>query len=99
MQTKVVTCCYCGTRAALVLRGETRHELSCSACGAPLHDLKALRVDRPKEVRPVRPARAAASYPAPAAPPPRRKAKRKKRKTLGRKLMKEAFDLIEDIFD
>ena len=99
MQHKVATCCYCGTRAALVLRGQTRHELSCAACGAPLHDLKALRTDRPKQARPARPARAAAPYPAQATPPPRRKPKRKKRKTLGRKLMKEAFDLIEDIFD
>ena len=40
---KIVTCCYCGTRAALVLRGRDRHELTCSACGAPLHDLKMLR--------------------------------------------------------
>ena len=33
--TKVATCCYCGTKAALVLRGEKRHELTCSSCGAP----------------------------------------------------------------
>lgn len=40
--TKIATCCYCGTRAALVLTGQDRHELSCSACGAPLHDMKRL---------------------------------------------------------
>ena len=34
--TKIATCCYCGTRAALVLTGKHRHELSCSGCGAPL---------------------------------------------------------------
>ncbi|MCQ0092551.1 hypothetical protein [Roseovarius sp. M141] len=39
---KIATCCYCGTRAALVLRGEGRHELSCAACGAPLHEMKAI---------------------------------------------------------
>jgi hypothetical protein len=39
---KIATCCYCGTRAALVLRGEGRHELSCAACGAPLHEMKAM---------------------------------------------------------
>ncbi|HEY9037785.1 MAG TPA: hypothetical protein VIN05_02430 [Roseovarius sp.] len=39
---KIATCCYCGTRAALVLRGEGRHELSCAACGAPLHHMKAI---------------------------------------------------------
>ncbi len=37
--TKVATCCYCGTRAALVLRGKQRHELSCASCGAPLHNM------------------------------------------------------------
>ena len=40
--TKIATCCYCGTRAALVLSGRERHELACSNCGAPLHDLKML---------------------------------------------------------
>ena len=44
--TKIATCCYCGTRAALVLTGKHRHELSCSGCGAPLHDLKMLPKDR-----------------------------------------------------
>ncbi|WP_113911215.1 hypothetical protein [Roseovarius dicentrarchi] len=43
---KIATCCYCGTRAALVLRGEGRHELSCAACGAPLHDMKAIPQSR-----------------------------------------------------
>ncbi|QMU58124.1 MAG: hypothetical protein GKR98_07890 [Boseongicola sp.] len=43
--TKIATCCYCGTRAALVLTGKTRHELACSNCGAPLHELKMLRVE------------------------------------------------------
>jgi hypothetical protein len=41
---KIATCCYCGTRAALVLRGNDRHELSCSSCGAPLHNLKMLPI-------------------------------------------------------
>jgi uncharacterized Zn finger protein (UPF0148 family) len=41
--TKIATCTYCGTRAALVLEGSERHELACSACGAPLHDLKRLK--------------------------------------------------------
>ncbi|MGB1034398.1 MAG: hypothetical protein ACPGVS_05180 [Primorskyibacter sp.] len=42
-QTKIATCHYCGTRAALVLTGSERHELSCSNCGAPLHDLKQIK--------------------------------------------------------
>ena len=45
MPHKVTTCCYCGTRAALVLSGTTRHELACGSCGAPLHVIKKLRSD------------------------------------------------------
>ena len=36
---KIATCCYCGTRAALQLRGDVQHELACASCGAPLHNL------------------------------------------------------------
>ena len=43
--TKIATCCYCGTKAALVLRGQDKHELTCSNCGAPLRSLKMLRKD------------------------------------------------------
>ena len=99
---KIATCCYCGTRAALVLRGDTRHELSCSSCGAPLHDLKMLRRDvgtgtapaatparpKPKPVHPYQPH-----------PKPRKVKKRKKRKGLFRRLVEDAWDEIEDIFD
>ena len=42
---KIATCCYCGTKAALVLRGKDSYELSCGSCGAPLHDLKRLPVE------------------------------------------------------
>ncbi|MGS4945061.1 hypothetical protein ACVDG3_06245 [Meridianimarinicoccus sp. RP-17] len=93
--TKIATCCYCGTRAALVLRGDIRHELSCAACGAPLHDLKAMPVDRARTAKP------AAARPAPRGPEPARHAKprRRKRKSLSRRILSEAFDLIEDILD
>lgn len=95
MHHKVATCCYCGTRAALVLKGETRHELACSACGAPLHDLKMLPA---KQVAPARrPKQEPASSTMTARRPKR--PKRRKRKGLGRKVLREAFDLIEDIFD
>ena len=108
--TKIATCCYCGTRAALVLRGRDRHELSCSACGAPLHDMKMLRSDAvqapvsTKEYAPARPKktkRKAAAAPLPAWD---RKAgyskkKKKKRKTLAKRFFEEAFDVLEDIFD
>lgn len=103
---KIVTCCYCGTRAALVLTGKTRHELSCASCGAPLHDLKMLPVKRaspqdsfkrasPRDTvkrHPAKPAR-------PAAPPRPRKSSGRRRKGLLGKVFDEAFDLIEDIFD
>lgn len=36
---KIATCSYCGTRAVLVF-DRARHELTCTACGAPLHDMK-----------------------------------------------------------
>ncbi|WP_103762432.1 MULTISPECIES: hypothetical protein [Roseovarius] len=45
MGRKIATCCYCGTRAVLVL-DEGRHELACGACGAPLHDMKMMPVSR-----------------------------------------------------
>lgn len=107
--TKVATCHYCGTRAALVL-DKGRHELACAGCGAPLHDLKAMPL-RKAEPAPTR--SSASRGPVPARPrtpaPPwsdeapddwrRRKKPRKKRKSLLRKAMSEAIDLIEDIFD
>ena len=99
---KIATCCYCGTRAALVLRGRERHELSCANCGAPLHDMKMLRADHAGKRETVR------SYPVrtgPTAEPARmpkhdpRRRKGKPRKGFGRRLLEEAFDLIEDILD
>ena len=47
MAVKIATCSYCGTRAALKLTEVGRHELACSACGAPLHELKQMPVDKP----------------------------------------------------
>ncbi len=94
---KIVTCCYCGTRAALVLTGKTRHELACSSCGAPLHDLKMLPKDRSGDGElfdgPRKPALAARQAPY------KPKKKRKKRKGLLSKVFEEAFDLLEDVLD
>jgi hypothetical protein len=92
-QPKIATCCYCGTRAALVLRGETRHELSCAACGAPLHNLKAMKADRPRDAPRGPLAGHQARHAGPARPHKRR------RKSLSRKLLSEAFDIIEDLLD
>jgi len=43
---KIVTCCYCGTRAALVLMGDQKHCLACSSCGAPITQMKQLKKTR-----------------------------------------------------
>lgn len=104
--TKIATCCYCGTRAALTLGGDaSHHELVCANCGAPLHELKMLRKpQKPEKTR----ARRAAPHPgaAPlgvasmARPKPRKVKKKAKRKSKRMsKIWDEAFDLIEDIFD
>ena len=107
---KVATCCYCGTRAALILKGSERHELSCSNCGAPLHDLKMLRKDvdapaRPTQVRNMPKARAKPrpTHPKQPHPKPVRKRKHKKRKGLVRvfveDVFEEVYEFFEDIFD
>lgn len=98
---KVATCCYCGTRAALVLTGTDRHELACGTCGAPLHDLKAFpiagnakqgKLRKPKAARPV-PKDGWASAPT------LRKPKKKRRKSLFQKLVSELRDIVEDVID
>ncbi len=113
--TKIATCCFCGTRAALVLTGRDRHELSCSACGAPLHNLKMLRSDAVEKGsrKGARTARPHARSPVPtyagtddladwerkALGAPPRNRKKKRRKSLTKRFFEEAFDVIEDIFD
>lgn len=95
-QTKIATCCYCGTRAALVLKGDLRHELACASCGAPLHNMKHLKSDfadtRPKH-KPRKPAAAVERKAA-------KKVKKKKaKKGRAHRFFDEAFDLLDDIFD
>ena len=111
--TKIATCTYCGTRAALVLKGNTRHELACQACEAPLHDLKRLpegRVDAEAHRPPRKGKKGKRKGPVPVPPwgaweePLKQMAKggtrkKKRKKSLGRRMLGEAFDLIEDIFD
>lgn len=88
--SKIVTCCYCGTRAALVLKGKTRHELCCTSCGAPLHDLKMIPKKAKGDVELVRPS----------AVRTKKKSQSSRNKWKKRKgWLEEAFDLIEDIFD
>jgi hypothetical protein len=101
-QTKVATCCYCGSRAALVLTGTTRHELSCRSCGAPLTRLKML------PIRPETPAATPAhlkqsarprSPTAHSLPVPKRSEKPKKKSRFARRALEEIWDIVEDIFD
>jgi len=102
MTPKIATCSYCGTRAALVLdRG--RHELICSSCGAPLHDMKALHKPVTRSgapggrTRPM-PLPRQDYGPRPGYERPARKA-RKPRKTFGRRMLEDIWDVVEDIFD
>ena len=100
--SRITTCCYCGTRAALVLRGKILHELSCSNCGAPLRDLKMMPVsNRAKE--PAKPAPRHVRTQRSAKPryKPRhgRYNKRKKRDTWLADVFEDAWDVVEDIFD
>ena len=92
MQTKIATCCYCGTRAALVLKGDVTHELSCSGCGAPLHDIKRMPVHR-------EPAQKVKHQPVQKAYVPKKKKKSKQKYKKRKSFLYEAFDILEDIFD
>lgn len=98
MTPKIATCCYCGTRAALNLRGTERHELACSNCGAPLHEMKMLRSDAVagKGRKPSPKARHAASH---GDWDQRRRKKKKKTKSLKHRFFEEVWDAAEDIFD
>ena len=98
MTPKIATCCYCGTRAALTLRGKERHELTCSNCGAPLSEMKMMRSDGERSHGVIRPApgprakHRAAGY-------GKKPRKRKATKSLSRRFMEEIMDVAEDLFD
>ena len=96
--TKIATCCYCGARTVLRLTARDGHELACGACGAPLHELKALKADPPARAKRGGPASETRTALRQDRPRPGRR-RRKKRKPLWKKAMEEAFDLVEDIFD
>ncbi len=92
---KIATCCYCGTRAALTLKGRERHELACSSCGAPLHEMKMLKTETPKVVRKAR-----QRYPSDRPKQSRDSRRRKKpKKSMKRRIFEELWDFAEDIFD
>ena len=100
--TKIATCCYCGTKAALVLKGEVRHELACGTCGAPLSRMKMLRNDPVPVTAPA--ATPTRPRPVKRAKKPEKKARNKPKKRsrfskLRNKMFEEVWDVIEDIFD
>ncbi|GGE46739.1 hypothetical protein [Actibacterium pelagium] len=95
MATKIATCCYCGTRAALKLVGHVQHELACSACGAPLHEIKQMPLERPVKVKPQH------SYPA-ASVARCKKSEKKRRKKKCKSFFERDFfdfDTLEDLVD
>ncbi len=113
--TKIATCCYCGSRTVLRLDG-ARHELCCAQCGAPLHALKKLPVaatadvaggkrssDKRSSHEDFLEASDSRRKPRKEAAPTRykesKRKKRKKRKPLFHKVFEEVADLIEDVFD
>ncbi len=95
---KIATCCYCGTRAALTLKGVGRHELACSNCGAPLRELKMLKTAAKREPGFARrPAGRLETWDM-SARKKRRKPK-KRRRSMSQRFLEEFFDVAEDIFD
>jgi len=111
MGRKIVTCCYCGTRAALVF-DEGLHELTCRACGAPLHDMKmmpqqAVKKDKTNKKQRGTPAvkysdrRAATSEDMRSEwrDWPAKKRRKKKRKPVMGRVFEELWDVVEDILD
>jgi len=100
-QIKLATCCYCSARTMLRPTARDGHELACSSCGAPLHEMKWLKTPEPAQPKPAKPKPAkrapqpsVKSYAKPAKP-----RKVKKRKPFWRKAIEEVWDEIEDIFD
>jgi hypothetical protein len=94
--TKIATCCYCSARTMLKPTARGGHELACGACGAPLHEMKWLKLPEPRapKAAPVRQPRQFARL-------PNRKRKKRKEPFLRRALewLDDAWDEVEDIFD
>ena len=100
--TKVGTCCYCGTRAVLVLTGKVRHELACSNCGAPLSQLKMLRKEPVGRTAPAATLTRSNPVRKPQKPVKSKRNKPKKKRKFSRlhsKVFEELWDVVEDIFD
>lgn len=89
MAEKIATCCYCNATTVFSLRDKGRQELACSACGAPLSNLKAV----PQSAQPAQ--KAESKKPAKS----QKKKKTKKKRSPGQRLFAEVVDFVEDIFD
>lgn len=98
--TKIATCCYCGSRSALNLTARDGHELACRRCGAPLHEMKALKQSRPHDVKRT-PSRSPAHFGG-FDRGKKKKHPKKRRKSSWKDRFEDVFDVfdvIEDIFD
>ena len=97
--TKIATCCYCGTKAALVLKTGKRRELTCTRCGAPLHAMKMFPAKRRSDQKSDPTTRQRVqSYHAGEMRRPKRK-KASKRKKVFSKLWDVVEDVVDEIFD
>ena len=98
MPEKILTCCYCGVRS--IFAPGRQAALVCETCGAPLKDQKARPVSKAKPVKPERSGAAAVPVRMKSEKPLKKgKKKKKRKKSLFSKVLSEAFDVIEDIFD
>lgn len=79
------------------MAGRERHELACSSCGAPLHNLKMLPKSSKGDRALVRNSASQGGYPAKRKPV--KKKKTKSRLSRWGDLFEDAFDIIEDILD
>ena len=109
MGQKIATCSYCGTRAALIF-DEGMHELVCRACGAPLHEMKALPL--PSDIPPKKSGKKRRAKKQVARcysdrdgmyhhwrDTPSRPRRKPKRRKIMSKVFDELWDVVEDIFD
>lgn len=101
--TKIATCCYCGTRAALTLQGKVRHELACSSCGAPLNELKQIPVSQLNSAKRSKPTTVKSpsqhSWNAKSQKRDEKQYSSKKKKKKKSVFWEFAKDVIEEIFD
>ncbi|MEP2890076.1 MAG: hypothetical protein ABJP05_04960 [Tateyamaria sp.] len=79
-----------------MLSAATRHELACSGCGAPLHDLKMLPRHHSGDRELVRPSKVRSFA---NKPKKQKKSKTKRKKPRWGEMFEDAFEIIEDIFD